>query len=182
MIKKVKWDNHPVLKNLELDFQKEDGSIYNTIILAGKNGSGKTTVLETLSAFLNLGSFEPFDHIQYEVGSTSYKLTKNENNNAKHGFHVRINESDGSSKRVNSNLNNSRNTIERDTEDIRYYGCAYSKARSGFKTKVVKSTTTEQIDDGKYEDDAGDDYTSGQDGLLRLARSMRMTQEMIIHQ
>ena len=58
MIREMKWNNHDVLGNLELDFSKPDGSIYDTIILAGENGSGKTTILETLSTFLNLGSIE----------------------------------------------------------------------------------------------------------------------------
>ena len=39
MIKKVKWKEHPILGNLELDFTKEDGSIYNTIVFAGENGT-----------------------------------------------------------------------------------------------------------------------------------------------
>ncbi|MCD7714039.1 MAG: ATP-binding protein [Prevotella sp.] len=160
MIKKVKWDNHPVLKNLELDFTKENGGIYNTIVLAGENGAGKTTVLETLSTFLNLGSFEQFDYIQYEVGLVSFKLTKKDNSSARQGFHIRIRESDGSSHQVSSNRNFNQDKIENDTEDIRHYGCAYSKARSGFKTKVVKSSTTQQIDDSKYEDDSVDDFTS----------------------
>lgn len=34
MISKIKWKNHSVLGNLELDFTKDNGEIYNTIILA----------------------------------------------------------------------------------------------------------------------------------------------------
>ena len=60
MIKKIKWNNHEVLGNLELDFTKPDGSVYNTIVLAGENGTGKTTIFDTLSTFLNLGSIEAF--------------------------------------------------------------------------------------------------------------------------
>ena len=52
MITKIKWNNHEILGNLELDFTKADGSPYSTIILAGENGTGKTTILETLSTFL----------------------------------------------------------------------------------------------------------------------------------
>lgn len=61
MIKEINWDNHAILGNLSLDFSKGDGSAYNTIILAGENGTGKTKILDTLSTFLNLGSFEPFN-------------------------------------------------------------------------------------------------------------------------
>lgn len=42
MMSKIKWKNHSVLGNLELDFTKDDGGVYNTIILAGENGTGKT--------------------------------------------------------------------------------------------------------------------------------------------
>ena len=41
MIRKIKWNNHDVLGSLELDFTKPDGSIYNTIVLAGENQLGK---------------------------------------------------------------------------------------------------------------------------------------------
>ena len=43
--------------------------------------------------------------------------------------------------------------IEEDMLDIRNYGCVYTKARSGFSTKVIKSSTTEQLDNSKYEND-----------------------------
>lgn len=46
MIQRVKWNNHIVLGDLELDFTKNDGSSYSTIVLAGENGTGKTTILE----------------------------------------------------------------------------------------------------------------------------------------
>ena len=48
MIRKIKWNDHAILGNLELDFAKPDGSVYNTIVLAGENGTGKTTILERL--------------------------------------------------------------------------------------------------------------------------------------
>lgn len=54
MIREIKWHNHKILGNLELNFTKPDGTPYNTIVLAGENGVGKTTILETLATFLNL--------------------------------------------------------------------------------------------------------------------------------
>ena len=47
----IKWNNHNILGNIELDFIKPHGSVYDTIILAGENGTGKTTILETLATF-----------------------------------------------------------------------------------------------------------------------------------
>lgn len=48
MITKVKWKNYKALGNLELDFTNATGEPYNTIVLAGENGTGKTTVLESI--------------------------------------------------------------------------------------------------------------------------------------
>ncbi len=160
MIKKIKWDNHPMLHNLELDFRREDGTPYNTIILAGENGVGKTTVLETLAAFLNLGTFMPFESIQYVIDESIFTLTKDPTVNSSFGFHSRRNESAGGVvQHIRTNRNNSPNRIQEDLEDIRHYGFAYSKARSGFATKAVKSSTTQQLDEEKYGNDNNDDFT-----------------------
>lgn len=157
MIKHIKWDNEPVLGDLELDFTKADGTPYNTIVMAGENGAGKTTILETLSAFLNLGSVQPFSYIRYLVDDIDYKVIPDQTN-AHLGFHKRVNEVDGSETNVSSNKH-SKGNIDTDLLDIRHYGCAYSKARSGFSTKPVKSSTTEQLDNSRYEDDSNDDFT-----------------------
>jgi hypothetical protein len=43
---------------------------------------------------------------------------------------------------------------------LRHYGFSYTKARSGFNTQKVTSTTIKQLDSQKYEDDSEDDFTS----------------------
>ena len=48
MITEIKWNNHPVLGNLELNFTKPDGTPYNTIVIAGENGTGKTTIVSSI--------------------------------------------------------------------------------------------------------------------------------------
>ncbi len=47
-IRKVKWQTHPVLGSLELDFTRPDGTVYENIVLIGENGSGKTSVTKKL--------------------------------------------------------------------------------------------------------------------------------------
>lgn len=47
-IKRVLFSNHPVLGDLELSFCDQNGKVVNTIILAGENGTGKSTVIEEL--------------------------------------------------------------------------------------------------------------------------------------
>lgn len=158
MIKKIKWKDSNVLGSLELDFTKPDGTVYNTVVIAGENGSGKTNILETLANFLNLGSFDPLGELNYEINGVTYTLTPADNN-SNFGFHKRKNNADGTEKLVVSNKNNSRASIEEDMLDIRHYGCVYSKARSGFGTKAIKSSTTEQLDNSKYENDEKEDFT-----------------------
>lgn len=160
MIKKLKWNNHDVLGNLELDFTKPDGSIYNTIILAGENGAGKTTILETLSTFLNLGSIEPFEYISYLASGVPYTIIPKPDDDPKFGFHIRKNELDGTTHSIRTNRNNSPDSINLDQADLRHYGFSYTKARSGFSTAKVKSTTIQQLDSEKYESDSKDDFTS----------------------
>lgn len=47
-IRKIKFKNHPILKDLQLDFCVADGTVADTILIAGENGSGKSTVLNCL--------------------------------------------------------------------------------------------------------------------------------------
>ena len=160
MIKKIKWKDHSVLGNLELNLCNAEGKPYNTIILAGENGTGKTTILETLAEFLARKSIAPFDFIRYSVGNNEFELHYDEKCNPEHGFHIRTSLKDGQGKYVNTSSSFNPNQIEDDLEDIRHYGFSYSKARSGFKTKVVNTVTTMQVDNDKYNDDDDDDFTS----------------------
>ena len=47
-IKGIKFKNHPILKNLELDFCDTNGNAVDTVIFAGENGTGKSTILNYL--------------------------------------------------------------------------------------------------------------------------------------
>jgi len=59
MITNIQWDNDLILGDLNLNFTKDDGTPYKTIVLAGENGTGKTRILQTIATFLNLGTIEP---------------------------------------------------------------------------------------------------------------------------
>ncbi len=47
-IRKIKFENHPVLKKLELNFCDFNDKVMDTIIFAGENGTGKSTILNEL--------------------------------------------------------------------------------------------------------------------------------------
>lgn len=158
MITNIQWDNDPILGNLSLSFIKNDGSPYKTIVLAGENGTGKTRILKTMATFLNLGTIEPFKSITYDVDGVKYTITPRDVN-ASIGFHKRTKEGEDASTNVSGHKGDL-NKIKEDDLDIRHYGCAYSKARSGFNTRPVKSTTTQQLDANSYDNDDTDDFTS----------------------
>lgn len=174
MIKEIKWKSHAALGDLVLDFSKPDGRIYSTIVLAGENGCGKTTVLSTLSAFLNLGSVEPFDYICYSINGINYRIVQDLESLRQNsrwsliGFHKRTNEQTQQTVSITSARDNSREKIADDREDIRHYGCVYSKARSGFITQKVQSTTTKQIDADRYDDDTSEDFTATKQLLVDI--------------
>lgn len=47
-IRNITFKNHKVLKNLHLDFCDREGKAVDTIILAGENGNGKSTIINEL--------------------------------------------------------------------------------------------------------------------------------------
>ena len=161
MIRKVKWNNYKSLGNLELDFiNPTSGSPYNTIVLAGENGAGKTTILDSLATFLNRQSMAPFDYIEYTADGKSFYITPDTNHVSfpNKGYHNRREISTG----VNENVHSSWHDVEqiaRDAKDLRHYGFAYSRARSGFMTEPVSSVTTQQADNDKYEPDEQENFT-----------------------
>ena len=158
-IKKVKWQDHPILGNLELDFINPTNSLpFDTILFAGENGTGKTTILETISTFLNLGTFEFFEFIEYIVEGKVYKATPTNHPTVK-DFYTMIDDS-GTSTPINSNRNNNRDSIDENKLDIRHHGCVFSKARADYKTQKITSTTTKTLDIEKYDNDKEDDFTS----------------------
>ena len=162
MIRKVKWNNYKSLGDLELNFiNPSNGLPFNTIVLAGENGTGKTTILESLASFLNRQSIEPFDYIEYSANGNSFCITPDRREKwfLDSGFHNRCVIESGAHEEIHSGLGNNEEQIRDDLKDLRHYGFAYSKARSGFKTDSVVSVTTQQVDNEKYEPDEQENFT-----------------------
>lgn len=159
MLKRVKWNNFKALGNLELDFSKEDGGLYSTIILAGENGVGKTTILETLGKFLTGYSIAPFDYMDYDAAGKSIHIEPKPEGK-EHGFHTRKIEGEVSTNSINTCHNYNPEIMKTDCNDIRSYGCVYSSAKSIFDTENIKTITSQQIDATQYAYDVDVDFTS----------------------
>jgi predicted ATP-binding protein involved in virulence len=158
-IKKVKWKEHPILGNLELDLiNYTTGKPFETVIFAGDNGVGKTTILETISTFLNIGSFEYFDFIEYNAAETSLTAVQPSDNSSQiKDFFDIVN--DANTIKIRTNRANNFLDINSNILDIRHYGCVFSKARADYKTQQITSTKTNHLDTEKYDNDKEDDFT-----------------------
>ena len=161
-IAKIKWTEHPILGDLELDFTNKEGVPYDTIIFAGENGTGKTTVLTSISDFLD-GYPIDFEYIEYQIDDKIYRAT-HPTQGLYYGYYNLI-LPDGTIKQVNSGKNRnggktSNPSIDEDPRNIRFYGCVFSKARADYKTEKIKGTTTRQLDIENKDIDTEDNFTS----------------------
>jgi len=159
-IRKVRWQNHPVLGDLELDFMKPDGTVYDNIVLIGENGSGKTSVMESIGTFLNIGSFDEFEYLEFETNSHVYRaLHRSEQQTVRNFFRLQDMET-GTIEEIYRDRQHDVEHIATNPTDPRSYGCAISKARANYKTDKIKHTATSELDGNKYSDDNDDNFTS----------------------
>ena len=63
-IKSIKFQKYPVLGNLCLDFCDKNGNPADTIIIAGENGKGKTTILNEIEKILK---YQHNKNVSYEI-------------------------------------------------------------------------------------------------------------------
>lgn len=155
---KVKWSNHPVLGDFLLDLTNDKGTPYKTIVIAGENGTGKTSILNSIYGFMDKRPLEFIEYIEYSVNGHIFQA-KPDSNRIQHGFYYRHDLKDGSEKYIPFDRNNLSEENNNDPYEFRNYGHIYSSARSGFKTNSVKSSTTSQLDSDKTGDDENYDYT-----------------------
>lgn len=168
MIYAIEWSNHPILRDLKLNFSNNHGA-YNTIVLAGENGTGKTSILNDLSSFLSLNSFS-FKKIIYYANEKKFEIYSKQEQDRNNGYHYRIdlNNTEVDPEYIFTNHIVNREKLDIDLNDIRHYGCVFSRAKSGFTTKPVTSSATSQLSDAKYDIDDKEDYTSIKQLLVDL--------------
>lgn len=169
-IKKVKWKDHPILSDLELDFTDERGNPYQNILLAGENGTGKTSILKSLNSFLNGQSIGNIEFLEYVVSGVLYKATKFIPVDSVTGMpqHIpmpnfgsySVHKPNGSNELISSSPSHlgvessSTNPI-----DLRYYGSVFSKARADYKTDPISSITSQTLDTKKSDSDVEENFS-----------------------
>ena len=167
MIRRVCWKQDSSLSGLKLDFTKPDGGTYNTIVFVGENGAGKTRILDSLSDFLNCKDSFDFDSFEYEIDGEKYCLKPNPSDSYSYQ-HDRYR--NGEKQKTSFYwINHSYTKLMEDSKDIRSHGCAYSKARTGFKSDPIDKTTNKTLDEEKHMPDDNYDYTEVKQTLIDVA-------------
>lgn len=82
-ITRLKWDiHHPILAGLDLDLTDNHGNPYKTIIIAGDNGIGKTTILQSIHDIMS-GECCDLEAFEYNIGVDKYVASTVDNNHIK---------------------------------------------------------------------------------------------------
>ena len=133
-IEKIKFYNHPVLGDLEIDFRDKNGNVINTIIIAGENGCGKSTILNEIYKVITC-KFDAEMEITFNVNGfpEAIRILKNENT----GFHIE-NKRFGNSPIYNKTILESE--IGKNTKAI------FSDVDINFNSNIISSVTSSELD------------------------------------
>ena len=159
MIKDILF-NDKRLGDLFLDFSNEKGEPYSTIVLAGENGCGKTTILELITNIFKNSKMTGIDTISHIVDNHVIHL-HNRNTGLVDYYTI-----DNKKDKISIALN----VEENDSNNIRWKGFVYSKARSGFNLKNVSQISAKDIDSNNKDYD-DDDYTDIRELLIDIDAS-----------
>lgn len=90
-IRSIQFVDHPILGNLLLDFTDQNGAVADTVIFAGENGTGKSTILKALFDFVSRNSLRNLAGMPFEA-----QICLELNGNL-HQVHYYLTDVDGSS-------------------------------------------------------------------------------------
>ena len=169
-IRCAQWNNHPSLGDLELDFMKSNGQAYRTIVIAGENGSGKTSILESFSKlgedlYPQLYDFSCIEVDEPNIGYARVFQCGESDISMECAFF------DAAGKDITNNFTKTQYSHDLAVGVLgrfRSRGIAYSRARSGFRTGSIKSITADERDWSKSRLDESDDYTPVKQMLVNL--------------
>ncbi|MGN1197580.1 MAG: AAA family ATPase [Acetatifactor sp.] len=132
-IRKVSFFDHPILKNLKLDFCDNDGKAVDTVIFAGENGTGKSTILDSIYQIITQSGKFDVD-IDLEIDNTIRKLT-----------YRKIIHSNGTSL-IQVKDNNGFKTFVNNLRDVYQFSGIYSDVDINFHAQPVSSVTSLTLD------------------------------------
>ncbi len=170
-IRKIKLENNPVFGNIEFDFCDKNGNVADTIILAGENGCGKTTLLDIIydfSVFSNQnfadGEKRVFD---FEIGEEYLKTIEKVLNRPPHkpidlsdrfvatisndvswrGNFAYVDITDGNLKALEQNDNiHISNALNSTGELSSIFKAVYSTTEINYTPKQSSSVTSKELD------------------------------------
>lgn len=156
-IRSIKFHDHPILKNLELDFCGTDGGAVDTVIFAGENGTGKSTILDSMYQIITKAVKFDVD-VELEVDGEVRRLTYRREINASGALLIRVKDNKG----LNTTANAIGNTLQQT-----YPLCGiYSDVDINFHAQPVSSVTSLTLDSANNSRRSGTDLPKQINQLL----------------
>lgn len=134
-IRYLKFVSHPILGNLMLDFCDEEGKAIDTIIIAGENGTGKSTILNTLYQVASHDVKYPLE-VGFENGDKAFSISYEVRQRQGHKDRTYVNDGQG----MNSPL------ILSNIEKKYPFSGIFSDVDINFHAEKVSSVTSMTLD------------------------------------
>lgn len=127
-VRKIKFINHPIFKNMEFNFVGMDGKAVDTVIFAGENGCGKSTIVDELYKVV-AGQMPVSNITEYEVDGEIYTIQI-------------INESNGRDMIEYFDKNGYRTHVE-----LPAFAAIFSDVDINFHSKGISTVTSMTLDE-----------------------------------
>lgn len=127
-VRKNRFINHPVLKNMELDFTGRNGEAVDMVIFAGENGCGKSTIISELYKIIT-GQSPESNITEYEVDGDIFIVQLDRVN--EHSYEIHYYDEKG--KQINAN--------------IPAFAAIYSDVDINFNSKNISTVTSMSLDE-----------------------------------
>ena len=139
-IKKISFHEHPVLGNLVLDFCNLSGKAVDTIILAGENGTGKSTILNELYKIASHTVDYPMVvDFENENGTHIFSITYYWKEQAGGSLFIYANDGQGMNAYISSS----------EVKNRYHFNGIYSDVDINFHAQQVSSVTSLSLDETK---------------------------------
>lgn len=133
-IKSIQFINHKILGNLFLDFTNEKGEIVDTILIAGENGTGKSTLLNEL---FNISTYNLNVEVKMEclINNQEYKIEYYKKENY---MYIKFN-----------NYNNIQHSNNNELKSELRFSAIFSDVAINFNSVPISNVTSLKLDDAQ---------------------------------